>query len=180
MSTAEIELPAWSVVSPRRRAHIARVTELALTWAEAMHVSAAERDAWADAARWHDALRDAGEAELRALVPDLDWPSFLLHGPAAAARLEQGGEHRSNVLDAIFWHTVGNARWARTGRVLYMADFLEPGRQFDRERRSHLAASVPGDFDRVFRDVVILRLGEKMASGEKLLPETVELWESVQ
>jgi len=180
VSTAEIELPAWSVVSPRRRAHIARVTELALTWAEAMDVNAAERDAWADAARWHDALRDAGEAELRAIVPDLDWPSFLLHGPAAAARLSQAGEHRSDVLDAIFWHTVGNARWARTGRVLYMADFLEPGRQFDRERRAHIASNVPKDFDRAFRDVVKLRLGEKIASGETLLPETVALWESVQ
>jgi len=180
VSTAEIELPSWSVVSPRRRAHIARVTELALAWAEAMDVGTAERDAWADAARWHDALRDAGEAELRAIVPDLDWPSYLLHGPAAAARLAQAGENRSEVLDAIFWHTVGNAHWARTGRVLYMADFLEPGRQFDRERRAHLAASVPKDFDRAYRDVVKLRLGERIASGEKLLPETVALWESVQ
>jgi HD superfamily phosphohydrolase YqeK len=180
VSTAEIELPAWSVVSPRRRAHIARVNELALTWAEAMHVDAAERDAWADATRWHDALRDAREAEMRAIVPDLPWPASLLHGPAAAARLARGGEHRTEVLDAIFWHTVGNVDWERTGRVLYMADFLEPGRQFDRERRARLAASVPGDFDEAFRQVVILRLGEKIASGDELRPETVGLWESVQ
>jgi HD superfamily phosphohydrolase YqeK len=180
MSTAEIELPAWGVATPRRRAHIARVTELALSWANAMRVEGAERDAWGDASRWHDALRDAGEAELRAIVPHLDWPASLLHGPAAAARLAEDGERRTAVLDAIFWHTVGNARWDRTGRVLYMADFLEPGRQFDRKERAKLAASVPDDFDETFRKVVKLRLGEKVASGEPLRPETASLWESVQ
>lgn len=180
MSTAEIELPPWSVVSPRRRAHIARVNELALSWAEAMHLEEAERDAWADVTRWHDALRDAGEAELRATVPDLDWPTSLLHGPAAATRLSRGGERRPEVLDAIFWHTVGNAQWERTGRVLYMADFLEPGRQFDRERRARLAASVPDDFDEAFRQVVKLRLGDRIAAGDELRPESLALWESVQ
>jgi len=64
--------------------------------------------------------------------------------------------------------------------VLYMADFLEPGRTFDREKRAQLAARVPGDFDGVFRDVVRMRLGDRIASREKLLPETVALWESVQ
>jgi hypothetical protein len=61
-----------------------------------------------------------------------------------------------------------------------MADFLEPGRQFDREKRARLAARVPDDFDGTFRDVVQMRLGEKVASGEKLHPETAALWESVQ
>jgi HD superfamily phosphohydrolase YqeK len=145
-----------------------------------MQIERDERDAWRDATRFHDALRDAGETELRAIVPHLDWPASLLHGPAAATRLAQDGERRGGVLEAIFWHTVGNARWDRTGRVLYMADFLEPGRQFDREARAQLAAAVPDDFDGVFRDVVRMRLGEKVESGERLRPETSALWESVQ
>jgi HD superfamily phosphohydrolase YqeK len=180
VSASEIELPAWAVASPRRRAHITRVNALALSWADAMGVDRDERDAWSDATRWHDALRDAGETELRALVPHLDWPASLLHGPAAATRLEQDGESRGAVLEAIFWHTVGNARWDRTGCVLYMADFLEPGRQFDRERRAQLAARVPDDLDGTFREVVRMRLGERVASGEALRPETAALWERVQ
>jgi HD superfamily phosphohydrolase YqeK len=180
MSVSELELPAWAVASPKRRAHIARVNALALSWADALEIGPEERDAWSDATRWHDALRDAAEADLRAIVPHLDWPASLLHGPAAATRLEEDGESRSAVLEAIFWHTVGNARWDRTGRVLYMADYLEPGRQFDREKRARLAARAPRDFDRTFRDVVQMRLGEKVASGEKLHPETAALWESVQ
>jgi len=175
-----IELPAWGVATPKRRAHIARVTELALSWADAMHIESAERDEWGDAARWHDALRDAGEAELRAMVPHLDWPASLLHGPAEAARLAKDGERRTAVLEAIYWHTLGKAQWERTGRALYMADFLDPGRQFEREKRTALAASVPEDFDGTFREVVRLRLGAKVASGEKLRPESAALWESTR
>jgi HD superfamily phosphohydrolase YqeK len=180
MSVAEIELPEWAVASPKRRAHIARVNALALSWADALRIDRDERDAWNDATRWHDVLRDAGESQLRDLVPQLDWPASLLHGPAAAARLRQDGEGRTTVLEAIFWHTVGRAPWDRTGRVLYMADFLEPGRTFDREKRAELAARVPDDFEGVFRDVVRMRLGDRIESREKLLPETAALWESVQ
>jgi HD superfamily phosphohydrolase YqeK len=180
MSVTEIELPLWGVASPRRRAHIARVNALALSWADAMRIDRDEREAWSDATRWHDALRDAGEADLRAIVPQLEWPASLLHGPAAAARLAEDGERRSAVLEAIFWHTVGNARWDRIGRALYMADFLEPGRQFDRETRATLASAVPGDFEGTFRNVVRMRLGEKVTSGETLRPESAALWESVQ
>jgi HD superfamily phosphohydrolase YqeK len=180
MMTTEVELPAWGVATPERRAHIARVTELALSWADAMRIGGAERDAWRDAARWHDALRDADEATLRAIVPHLDWPTSLLHGPAAAARLAEDGERRTSVLDAIFWHTVGNARWDRTGRVLYMADYLEPGRHHDRDERAKLAARVARDFDGTFREVVERRLSDKSASGEPLRPESAALLESVR
>jgi HD superfamily phosphohydrolase YqeK len=180
MNGTGLELPAWALASPKRRAHIARVSELALSWAVAMRVSGTERAAWGDAARWHDALRDARETELRAIVSHLDWPVSLLHGPAAAAKLAEEGERRDAVLDAIFWHTVGNARWERTGRVLYMADYLDPGREFDRKERAKLAARVPENFDESFRSVVRMRLGEKVASGEMLRRETAELWESVQ
>ena len=180
MTTAEIDFPAWGIASPKRRAHIARVTALALSWADAMRIDREERAAWRDAAAWHDALRDAGERELRALVPHLDWPASLLHGPAAAARLAEDGERRTSVLDAIYWHTVGNARWDRTGRVLYMADYLEPERKLDRELRADLAARVPSDFDGIFREVVERRLGPRVAGKDKLLPESIALWESVQ
>jgi 2-amino-4-hydroxy-6-hydroxymethyldihydropteridine diphosphokinase len=180
MTTAEIELPPWSIASPRRRSHIARVTELALSWASSMRIDRAERDAWRDATRWHDALRDANDDELRAIVPHLDWPASLLHGPAAAARLAEDGERRASVLEAIYWHTVGNARWDRTGRMLYMADYLEPGRKFEREQRAVLAAQVPNDLDGTFREIVDLRLGPRIAAKEKLLPESIALWESVQ
>ncbi|HVE77939.1 MAG TPA: HD domain-containing protein, partial [Gemmatimonadaceae bacterium] len=115
-------VPRWAVTSQRRREHIARVVALLEGWARALGIPDDEAARWRDAGRWHDALRDADEAVLRALVPALALPPQLLHGPAAAARLEADGERRQDVLEAVRWHTVGCAGWERTGRALYMAD----------------------------------------------------------
>jgi HD superfamily phosphohydrolase YqeK len=187
-AAAPIVLPPWAVAGSRRRAHIARVVALIGTWATHLAVSPAERQAWHDAALWHDVLRDAPEEELRAIV-DTSAPWILgevpggvgfLHGPAAAARLAAGGERREPVLDAIRWHTVGSAQWGATGRALYMADFLEPGREFAHEERAVLAQRVPRDFDSVFRDVVELRVKWATEAGKALAPRTVELWNAVR
>ena len=175
-----VELPSWAQVSDKRHDHINRVVELLDHWAEAMRISAQERCAWIDAGRYHDALRDAPREVLRALAGNAPYEPEMLHGPAAAEKLTQEGERRQNVLDAIRYHTVGSPTWDRTGRALYMADFLEPGRSFSREDRAFLAAQVPHDFDRVFRQVVRMRLVYALNEGHTLFPETVQLWNAIR
>ena len=177
---ASIELPPWAQVSEKRLGHIARVTALLDQWARAMRLDDAEAAAWRDAGLWHDALRDASEAELRALVPDPAYPPQMLHGPAVARRLEGAGERRAHVLAAIRWHTVGAPDWERLGRALYMADFLEPGRKFMIADRRFLADHAPHDFDGVFRQVVRMRIEWSLREGNLLYPETVALWNSVR
>ncbi len=173
-------LPDWAIASPKRREHIARVTALLDRWARDMHVPEAEKVAWHDAGRWHDALRDAAEPLLRELSRDGGAPVEILHGPAAATRLEALGETRRDVLDAIRWHTLGNAALARTGQALFMADFLEPGRKFMTAERAWLAAMVPRDFAGVFRQVVKARLEWSLREGKGLHPETVAMWNAVR
>ncbi len=173
-------LPTWAQVSESRRGHIARVAALLESWAAAMSVPAAERAAWRDAGRWHDALRDAPETELRAITGDATSPYRMLHGPAAAASLERDGERRPDVLAAIRFHTIGAADWARTGRALYMADFLEPGRTFARADRAFLAAQVPHDFDGAFRQVVRTRIEWAVREGHAVFPQTIALWNALQ
>jgi HD superfamily phosphohydrolase YqeK len=175
-----LELPAWAIVSDKRRAHIARVVALLRTWASALSLSPESAQAWVDAGAWHDALRDADEVTLRAATGDFARPFGILHGPAAALRCEALGETRHEVLEAIRWHTVGQARWSRVGRALYMADFLEPGRTFMQADRAFLATCVPMAFDHVFRQVVRMRLEWAIREGKGFEPETVALWESVR
>jgi 2-amino-4-hydroxy-6-hydroxymethyldihydropteridine diphosphokinase len=178
--TDSVVLPSWARVSERRLAHIGRVTALLMRWAETLRVEPAEADAWRDAGLWHDALRDAPEAELRAVVGDDSSPAGVLHGPAAARRLADEGEPRTEVLEAIRWHTVGCATWSRVGRALYMADYLEPGRSFAQADRAFLAAAVPHDFDGVFRQVVLHRLEWTLREGKGIFPETAALWNAVR
>jgi 2-amino-4-hydroxy-6-hydroxymethyldihydropteridine diphosphokinase len=177
---ALIELPAWSQAGEKRRAHIARVVTLLMSWADAMAIGDSERAAWRDAGLWHDALRDAPESLLRELTDDHTRPAEMMHGPAAAVRLGREGETRLDVLEAIRWHTVGCARWARTGRALYMADYLEPGRRFAVADRAYLAAQVPHDFDGTFTQVVRHRLEWVLRERHELYGETVALWNAVR
>lgn len=173
-------LPVWACVGHKRLAHIERVTSLLRAWAAAMRLSPEEANAWADAGAWHDSLRDAPEELLRRITRDHDSPEGLLHGPAAALQLATDGEKRQDVLDAIRYHTVGSPDWDRTGRALYMADYLEPGRKFSREDRFFLAAQVPHSFDAVFRQVVRFRLDWSVREGNHIFPETVALWNSLR
>ena len=168
------------MVTDKRRAHVARVVDLLLAWAQALALSPVTVQAWVDAGAWHDALRDADEFTLRADTGDQARPFGLLHGPAAAIRLTAEGESRQDVLDAIRWHTVGQANWSQVGRALYMADFLEPGRSFMQADRAFLASCVPRAFDQVFRQVVRMRLEWAIREGKGLAPETVALWEQVR
>lgn len=162
-----MSLPAWAVVSPERRAHIARVAALLDEWAVAMGVDAAERARWARAAWLHDALRDAAGID------------ELAHGPAAAARAAQDGEMDAGVLDAVRYHSVGWARWEPVGRMLYLADYLEPGRRSNAEARRALAARVPGNPDGTLCEVARERIERTLRSGWTLPPETVEFWNAI-
>jgi HD superfamily phosphohydrolase YqeK len=119
-------------------------------------------------------------SEMRGLMPAGGTMRCVLHGQAAASRLEEAGEQRAEVLEAIRWHTVGSSSWNRTGRALYMADFLEPGRPFMQADRAFLADQVPYAFDAVFRQVVRLRLEWTIREGKSLAPETVALWNAVR
>lgn len=168
------------MVSEKRRAHIARVTALLDAWSQALALAPAERQAWHDAGRFHDALRDADAALLRSNADQPDRPLGMLHGSAAANWLIRDGESRPEVLDAVRWHTTGHPRWSQAGRALYMADFLEPGRAFMQADRAFLANLVPVRFDAVFRQVVRLRLEWALREGKSLAPQTVALWDVVR
>ena len=174
-----LDLPPWARVTEKRAEHIQRVTNLLGAWAATMRLEAKEARAFMDAGLLHDALRDAPENELRAITGDRTSPVGLLHGPAAAITLEQHGETRRDLLDAIRYHTVGHVGWSRVGKALYMADFLEPGRKFSRQDRYFLSLQVPTNFDGVYRQVVRMRLEWTVREGNHIFPETVELWNAL-
>lgn len=177
--TAASGLPSWAEVSPERAAHIERVVALADGWAERMRISAAERARWVRAAWLHDALRDAPPASLDRWAGDAPWPGSLRHGPASAARAAAEGETDRGMLDAVRYHSVGWADWDMVGRVLYCADYLEPGRAFRREWRAALADRFPDNSAGVLLAVAGDRLAHLLGSGLPLINPTVRFWNSL-
>ena len=176
MASAGHELPTWATASAERAAHIERVAGLAAAWAERMGIDATEQARWLRAVWLHDALRDADDDELARWAPDALGPRSLRHGPASAARAEAEGETDRGVLDAVRYHSVGYAGWDMVGRVLYCADYLEPGRSFAREWRAELAGRFADDPAGVLLEVAQERLGHLVRSGWPLIELTVGFW----
>lgn len=172
-------LPEWAVVSPERVAHIARVEALVARWAEERGVGTSEAERWGRAARLHDALRDAPTEVLARYAPQGSWPASLWHGPAAAAAAERGGETDRGVLDAVRYHSVGYTAWDDAGRMLFLADHLEPGRQPERPARDALAALVRRDPGAALCAVVARRMMWLLHEGTPIRKETWELWNSL-
>jgi HD superfamily phosphohydrolase YqeK len=166
-------------MSPERVEHVTRVAELAAHWAEIIGVPDSERNRWLRAVWLHDALRDAAPATLEQWASSTQGPAELRHGPASAARAKAEGETDRGVLDAVRYHSVGLAEWDMVGRVLYCADYLEPGRDFEQERRAELAAQFPSRTTYVLREVARTRMAHVIASGWPLLDPMVRFWNSL-
>lgn len=177
-AAAQGTLPEWAAVSPGRRAHMARVSELLDAWAAALGLPESERCRWRAAGFLHDALREVAPDALRAKVPraQSSLPGPILHGPAVAERLRAQGVLDGELLFALAYHTLGNASLGTLGRALYVADFLEPGRDFMPEWREGLRARMPAELDSVTREIVGARILYVVDRGLDLLPDIVEFW----
>jgi len=161
------QLPGWARAGKRRRAHIRRVAALVEEWADEMEVSPQERSRWLKAVWLHDALRDAPRTR------------GTTHGGAAADRAAQDGESDRSVLDAVRYHSFGYAGWDDVGRMLYLADFLEPGRRSRRKQRAKLAKRVPRDRDGVLREIVAQQVRSRLRASRAIHPLTLEFWNSL-
>jgi predicted HD superfamily hydrolase involved in NAD metabolism len=61
---------------------------------------------------------------------DLLQPS-LLHGPVGAWMLKEHGIMDDEaILDAIRWHTTGHPDMNQLAKIVYIADYIEPNRDF--------------------------------------------------
>jgi HD superfamily phosphohydrolase YqeK len=179
LNAARGQLPEWARVTPRRREHIKRVATLLEEWAHALGLPEHEALRWAAAGWLHDVVRDAPPAELiRDVPPELrDLPGPLLHGPAAATRLDF--LVAPSVRNAVRYHTIGHPTLDDLGRALYLADFLEPGRDFANEWREQLRASMPAGRDEALRQVVASRINHLLESRKPIRPETAAFWSSL-
>jgi predicted HD superfamily hydrolase involved in NAD metabolism len=127
---------ARSRLSERRYEHTQRVADTAEDLALAHDLDA---DRARLAALLHDAAREMGPEEFLSLAdkwhlqvgdPEQQSPK-LLHGPVAAelARRELGIDDEE-VLEAVRAHTTGKPRMGPLALVLYVADKIEPARDY--------------------------------------------------
>lgn len=97
----------------------------------------------------HDCAKDFTDAELLKFAEKykisvdeiLKHSIFLLHGPVGAELIEEiFGVHDAEIKRAIAIHTTGDLDMTILDKIVFLADYIEPGRSFDGvEELRHIA-----------------------------------------
>lgn len=104
---------------------------------------------------------------------------YLLHARTGAADLGAVfPDLPTEVLEAVERHTVGDARMTDLDKVVYVADMIEPGREFegvDSLRESAGTVSL----DDLFAAAYARSLAHIVALRKRIHPKTVEVWNAL-
>lgn len=166
MESTELELLLprirWAcryTLSVRRYDHVERVVKHSRELAEGYRADSLRVSI---AAAGHDIARELLPERLewladRYAVPEDDplrEHPLLLHGPVAAGMLaENYGIDEEGILTAVYHHTLGSPELDEIGKILYVADYTEPGRPyFEEDERESLLSD---DLDETVAAVIV-------------------------
>lgn len=90
------------------------------------------------AAIFHDYAKYRSKEEMEKCIVEENMPADLLtanielwHAPVGAFLVEkEAGIKDNEILDAIRYHTTGRAGMTRLEKIIFLADYIEPGRKF--------------------------------------------------
>jgi predicted HD superfamily hydrolase involved in NAD metabolism len=160
-----------------RYAHVVRVARMAGSLARAHGVETAPARL---AGMLHDLarlyaperlLRECGERGMAIDAFERAHPVVLHARLGAELARERFGVEDEGVLSAIRKHTLADAVMSPLDAVLYLADGLEPGRDF--ADRAELAALAYRDLDGAMRAVVASSMAYLLARGLAVAPQTL-------
>ncbi|MDP4087657.1 MAG: bis(5'-nucleosyl)-tetraphosphatase (symmetrical) YqeK [Bacillota bacterium] len=123
-------------LSEKRFAHTIGVRNTAVKLAE---IYGEDRERAMLAGLIHDCAKNMGDEEILSLVKESgyepDWieenSPQLLHGRAAAViALREMGLEDEAVLNAVIYHTTGRTDMTTLEKIVYVADYIEPSRNF--------------------------------------------------
>lgn len=132
---SETELLAYveSQLSEQRYAHTIRVLTTAIKIAtnlevdlEALKIACITHDMTKEDMSWtEDMMREIGINDEQIIAQTHVW-----HGFTSAYRLKnEFGIKNEQILDAVRYHTIGSPDFDLVGKVLYIADYIEPNRK---------------------------------------------------
>lgn len=136
MDIENVKLDLQERLTEARYEHTLRVTETSKKLAATFHESTEKAEL---AALFHDYSKYDPLEEMAATIksnrtlPDLllSYHHELWHGPVASIRMEENyAISDQEIKDAIFFHTTGRANMTKLDKIIFLADYIEPGRSF--------------------------------------------------
>ncbi|MGY3778867.1 bis(5'-nucleosyl)-tetraphosphatase (symmetrical) YqeK [Isobaculum melis] len=124
-----------SKMSTKRFKHVLGVEKTAIALAEKYGSS---EEAASIAALIHDYAKELPMSEMKSVIetaglnPEmLNFGSEICHGPVATELAKKDfGITSEDILNAIRYHTVGAVQMSLLEKIIFVADFIEPGRSF--------------------------------------------------
>jgi predicted HD superfamily hydrolase involved in NAD metabolism len=169
-------------VSPSRFLHIQGVALTAQRLAKIHHLSSIK----AGLASWlHDCAKELPRVQLKSWIRkggfrldrvEEDMPVLWHpHAGAAIAKVKWGIKE-TDILDAIQCHTLGRAGMGPMAQLLFVSDFIEPGRTFPGVERVRTAAK------KHLKQAVLMKasmtISFLLGKGMKIHPRLLETWNS--
>lgn len=177
LSREELMAKVKAMMSEKRFEHVLRVEQKALELAE---VYQGDAEQVSIAALLHDIAKEQADEEMRDLVISenlnleiLQYGNAIWHGPAGAilARREFYLTDE-DILEAIATHTVGAREMSLTAQIIFIADYIEDGRDFPQVKKARELAneSLAGAIKFKLKETIkyLIKL------EQKIYPKTIE------
>ena len=162
------------------QAHIYRVVEIARQLAARHGV---DQEQAALAALAHDVARAMTDDELLDWATELGLPiglidrriPVLLHGPVGAEIMRQeDGLTDQSIFSAVYWHTTANPALDVLGKVVFIADKLDPEKIVYYPYLPQIRQAASQDLDRAILDFLTRQTMDRLNRGELVHPVMVE------
>ncbi len=103
---------------------------------------------------------------------------IILHAPIGAIIAEKDfGITDKNILNCIKYHTTGRASITLNEAIIYLADFIEPGRDFEDAKKVRKMAFT--DLKEAVIQETILNVAYLMVARVPIHPRTIEMFNSL-
>ena len=122
-------------LSQERFEHVCRVEKTAMELAQLNDVDVEQASI---AGLCHDYAKQRSDKDFIQIIRDkklnpqlLNYGNAIWHGIVGAEMVkDELGVHDEDILNAIRQHTTGNSYMTKLAQIIYMADYIEPGRDF--------------------------------------------------
>ncbi|MCM3761546.1 bis(5'-nucleosyl)-tetraphosphatase (symmetrical) YqeK [Alkalihalobacillus oceani] len=166
-------------LTEHRYVHTLGVLESALMLAERYGADQKKAEL---AAIFHDYAKFRDKKEMRALVQErlsdksiLDYGDELLHAPCGAYYVaEEVGLIDEEVLNAIRYHTTGRPGMSLLEKIIFLADYIEPGRVFKGVEEVREIAQK--DLDKAIVAALANTVSFLLKRGQLVYPKTIDTY----
>lgn len=169
-------------LTEHRYQHTIGVMETAIVLAERFGADPRKAEL---AAIFHDYAKFRPKEEMRQIIVEQNMPAELLqynselwHAPVGAYLAEiEAGVTDQEVLDAIRYHTSGRIGMTLLDKIIYLADYIEPGRHFPGVEEVRQMARE--DLDKALIQSMKNTIQFLMKKNQPVFPDTFNAYNSI-